>query len=77
MMKKKSTLFALIAVACIAIALFFMYKETRETYDLGDFDEEPEQEEREEPEPEPVKKTDLKQSKNADNDSETETTTQK
>lgn len=37
-MKKKSTLFALIAVACIAVALYFMYRETKETYDVG-FDE--------------------------------------
>lgn len=67
MMKKKSTLFALVAVACIVIALFFMYKETRETYDLGDFEEEPE-EYLEEPEPEPVKKPDVKQPETTDNE---------
>lgn len=51
-MKKKSTLFALIAVACIAVALFFMYKETREAYDLGYEETEPEQTEPEETAPE-------------------------
>ncbi len=50
-MKKKSTLFALIAVACIAVALFFMYKETREAYDLGDYESEPEETEPEETAP--------------------------
>lgn len=41
-MKKKSTLFALIAVACIAVALYFMYRETRETFDVGYDETEPE-----------------------------------
>lgn len=40
-MKKKSTLFALIAVVCIAVALYFMYRETRDSYDLGEIDQEP------------------------------------
>lgn len=48
-MKKKSTLFALIAVACIAVALYFMYRETRDSYDLGEIDPEPEP--AEDPEP--------------------------
>lgn len=51
-MKKKSTLFALIAVACIAVALFFMYKETRATYDLEYDDQEPEETAPEETAPE-------------------------
>jgi hypothetical protein len=51
-MKKKSTLFALIAVACIAVALFFMYKETREAYDLGYEENGPEETESEENAPE-------------------------
>lgn len=48
-MKKKSTLFALIAVACIAVALYFMYRETRDSYDLGEIDPEPEPAEELEP----------------------------
>jgi len=43
-MKKKSTLFALIAVVCIAVALYFMYRETRDSYDLGEIDPDPEPE---------------------------------
>lgn len=53
-MKKKSTLFALIAVACIAVALYFMYRETRETFDLGFDENEPEPEAEPEPEPSQV-----------------------
>lgn len=49
-MKKKSTLFALVAVACIAVALYFMYRETRETFDVGYDETEPEPDI--EPEPE-------------------------
>lgn len=67
MMKKKSTLFALVAVACIVIALFFMYKETREAFDLGDFEGEPE-EEQEEREPEPIKKPEVKQPETTDDE---------
>jgi hypothetical protein len=54
-MKKKSTIFALIAVICVAAALYFMYKETRATYDIS-IEEEPEEEEPEEEEAEPIKK---------------------
>lgn len=43
-MKKKSTLFALIAVVCIAVALYFMYRETRDNYDLGEIDQDPDPE---------------------------------
>lgn len=44
-MKKKSTILALIGVICFALALYFMYKETRDEYeDL-------------ETEPQPIKKT--------------------
>lgn len=47
-MKKKSVIFALIGVLCVAVALYFMYKETRDTYDI--YIDEPEPGE---PEPEP------------------------
>lgn len=53
-MKKKSTLFALIAVACIAVALYFMYRETKETYDVG-YDE-PEESPEDQPEDAPEAK---------------------
>lgn len=53
-MKKKSTLFALIAVACIAVALYFMYRETKETYDVG-YDE-PEETPEDQPEDAPEAK---------------------
>ena len=58
MLKKKSTIFALIGVLMFAAAMYFMYHETRETYDIGDFiDDEPEPEEIEEiDEPEPETK---------------------
>lgn len=56
-MKKKSTLFALIAVACIAVALYFMYRETRETFDVGYDETEPEQEVEPEPEQSQVTET--------------------
>ena len=50
-MKKKSTIFALIAVVCVALALYFMYKETRATYDVTvDEDEQILDEEEEVPE---------------------------
>jgi len=39
MLKKKSTIFALIGVLCLAAAMYFIYRETRANYDLGDFDE--------------------------------------
>lgn len=48
-MRKKSTIFALIGVLCVAVAMYFMYKETRDTYDIY-IDDEPEPEQ---PEPEP------------------------
>lgn len=44
MLKKKSTIFALIGVLMFTAAMYFMYAETKNTYDIGDFDE---------PEPEP------------------------
>lgn len=49
MLKKKSTIFALVGVLMFVVALYFMYRETKETYDVGDF-EQPEPDE-----PEPVK----------------------
>jgi len=46
MLKKKSTIFALIGVLCFAAAMYFIYSETRANFDFGDFDEtEPEEEE--------------------------------
>lgn len=60
MLKKKSAIFALIAVLMFALAMYFTYRETKETYDFGDFEteEEPEEDtETEEPEPEPVQTT--------------------
>lgn len=39
MLKKKSAIFALIAVLMFAAAMYFMYRETKETYDFGDFEE--------------------------------------
>ena len=75
MLKKKSAIFALIAVLMFAAAMFFMWKETKETYDNGDFenDTEPEPEETEyyEPEPEPVS-TVVRPTKTPDNDKEPE-----
>lgn len=52
MMKKKSTIFALIGVLCVAVAMYFMYKETRDTYDIF-IDDEPEPDNEPEPENEP------------------------
>jgi hypothetical protein len=42
-MRKKSTIFAIIGVLCVAVAMYFMYKETRDTYDVF-IDDEPEPE---------------------------------
>jgi len=42
-MRKKSTIFAIIGVLCVAVAMYFMYKETRDTYDVF-IDDEPEAE---------------------------------
>lgn len=53
-MKKKSTLFALIAVVCIAVSLYFMYRETRDTFDIGLEETDPEPEAEPEPEPSQV-----------------------
>lgn len=39
MLKKKSTIFALIGVLCFAAAMYFIYAETRANFDFGDFDE--------------------------------------
>jgi hypothetical protein len=49
MLKKKSLIFALIGVVMFAVAMYFTYRETRDNYDLGDFDDQPEEQE---PEPE-------------------------
>lgn len=50
-MKKKSTIFAFVAVLCIAAALYFMQRETKELY--ADGDEYLTDDEGTEPEPEP------------------------
>ena len=50
-MKRKSTIFALIGLLMFVAAMYFMHKETKESYDLGDY-QEPE-EEPEDPETEP------------------------
>lgn len=61
-MKKKSTIFALIAVICIAVAMYFMYKETRDNYDYSD-DQEPEEDPEEMIEEEPEEKPAGKETK--------------
>jgi len=58
-MKKKSTIFALIGVICVVVAMYFVYKETRDTYDIY-IDEEPEPDE----EPEADKETEPTKGKN-------------
>jgi len=45
MLKKKSTIFALVGVLMFAVALYFMYRETKEAYEIGDSEEQPEPEE--------------------------------
>jgi len=55
MLKKKSTILTLIGFVCILAAMFFLYRETRENFDFGDFDETEPEEEEEEEISEPVK----------------------
>lgn len=53
-MKKKSTIFAFVAVLCIAAALYFMQRETKDLYTDGDdllIDEEPDPEPEDSPKP--------------------------
>ena len=63
-MRKKSTIFALVAVLCIAAALYFMQRETKEMYSDGDdllIDEEPDTEPEAEPKPRRARKEQVKQ----------------
>ena len=52
-MKKKSTIFAIVAILCFLAALYFMYKETKDS--AADFDQEADQDTDPEPEKKPAK----------------------
>jgi len=49
MLKKKSTIFALIGLLCFVAAMYFIYAETKSNYDVEGFDEDSD-----EPEPEDI-----------------------